>query len=211
MKYPEFEDVEFKMYEQYFKNAAYKATGKELLSLIEFKNIIVRGDNTYRYDWTTNIMKKYLDEVEPQFQDMILHFRNAYVAFQRDKDFGKALEELRMIEQRAHHSMTRDILHLRICIYYELGYYESSLDSLESLRKFITNQRIGTATANPFKLFMKCMKMLIKNAMNKTTDTEEIIRITNENKIVASKLWLKEKAAELERKFSAQHRRIASL
>ncbi len=211
MKYPEFEDVEFKMYELFFKNAAYKAAGKEKLSLVEFKNIIVRGDNTYRFDWTTNIMKKYLCEVEPPIQDMLLHYRNANVAFQRDKDFAKALEELRLIEQRAHYSMTRDILHMQICIYYELGYYESSLDCIESLRKFMTNQHIGAATADPFKRFIKCMKLLIKNAMNQSANVEEIFRITKDHKIVASKLWLKEKAAELERKYSTQHRRIASL
>ena len=58
---------------------------------------------------------------------------------------------------------------------------------------------------------MKCMKILIKNAMKNSANVEKILRITKEHKIVASKLWLKEKAAELERKYSTPHRRLQSL
>lgn len=211
MKYPEFEDIEFKMYDLYLKHEGYKTTGKDMLELLELKNLIVRGDNTFRYEWTTNVIKKYLPKLDPQFQDILLHYRNAYVYFHKEKKFEQALEELRLIEKRSHYSVTREILHLQILVFYELGYYDSCLNSLDSLRKYLINQQLSTASAEPFKKFITCMHILINNVMNKKTNCEGILQIIRENKIVASKLWLKEKVSELEHKFQPSYRRTSSL
>lgn len=196
MKYPEFENDEFKLYDLYLNNKAYKASGKDKLQLMELKNLIVRGDNTKRFEWTSKVLKKYIHEVEPEYQDILLHFRNAGLFFQRDKNYTKALEELREIEKKGQHTMTRDILHLYILIYYEIGYYDSALSSIDSLRKYLTNQHIGLASAKPVKKFITCVKKLIENTINKTDDYEKILTIINENNLIISKKWLLEKISE---------------
>lgn len=205
LTYPEFEVDEFRLYDLYLENKAYKATGKDKLNLHEFKNLIVRGDNTGRFVWTTKVMKNYLSEINPEARESIQHFRNAMLFFQRDQNFEKSLEELREIERKGHHSMTRDILHLYILIYYELGFYDSALTSIDSLRKYLKNQQIGPATSEPFKKFITCIKNLITNKINNTDDFGKILNIINENNLIVSKKWLLEKISACSFKKTSNH------
>lgn len=196
LEYPEFENLEFRLYDLYLKHKAYKASGKEKLQLQELKSLTMRGDNTSRFDWTTKVMKNFLSEINQETRESMQHLRNAFLFFLRDKNFEKSLEELREIDKKGHHSMTRDVLHLYILIYYELGYYDSALTALDSLRKYLSNQNIGERTAEPFKKFITCIKNLITNKINNTDDFEKILTIINENNLIVSKKWLLEKISE---------------
>ncbi len=211
MKYPEFEGEEFRFYDLYLKNKAYKASGKDRMNLVEFKNLILRGDNSWRYDWTTIVMKDYIHELDGEYQEMLTHYRNASLYFYRDKNFQKAAEAILKIEKKGHHVMTRDVLHLQVLIYYELGYFDSALTSLDSLRKYLVNQNVGAATAVPFKKFITCMRSLITNNSNNTDNFESIVPILTGNEIVASKLWLREKVTEQKRKLWKTHTQLPAL
>ena len=155
-------------------------------------------------------MKNFLSEVKPEARESIQHLRNAFLFFLKDKNFEKSLEELREIDKKGHHSMTRDILHLYILIYYELGYYDSALTSIDSLRKYLSNQNIAHRTAEPFKKFITCVKNLITNKNNNTDDYEKIITIINENNLIVSKKWLLEKISEHRSKKSSKLIRITA-
>lgn len=196
LAYPEFEEEEFRLYDMYLKHKGYKASGKDNLQLQELKNLIIRGVNTNRFAWTTKNLKNYISEIHQDDRECIQHLHNALLFFHRDKNYEKSLEELREIERKGQHSMTRDILHLYILIYYELGYYDSALTSLDSLRKYLFNQNIGLATAKPFKKFITCVKKLITNKITNADDFEKILSIINENNLIISKKWLLEKISE---------------
>lgn len=204
LEYPEFEQQEFRLYDLYLQHKAYKASGKDKLQLNEFKSLTLRGDNTKRFDWTTKLMKNYLSEINQEVRESMQHLRNAFLFFLRDKNFEQSLEELREIDRKGHHSMTRDVLQLYILIYYELGYYDSALTSLDSLRKYLSNQNIGPRTAEPFKKFITCVKNLITNKINNTDDYEKILSIVNENNLIVSKQWLLEKITEHRSKKSSK-------
>lgn len=210
LEYPEFEKEEFRFYDLYLKNKAYKGSGKDKIQLLEFKNLILRGDNTSRFDWTTRMMKNFLSEVKPEARKSLQHLRNAFLFFLKDKNFKKSLEELREIDRKGHHSMTRDILHLYILIYYELGYYDSALTSIDSLRKYLSNQNIAQRTAEPFKKFITCVKNLITNKINHNDDYGKIHSIINENNLIVSKQWLLEKISEQRSKKSSKPLRITA-
>lgn len=211
LEFPEFEADEFRLYELYFKHKAYKATGKDNLQLYELKSIILRGDNTYRYEWTTKIMQQYLKEVVPEDQENLEHYRNAMLFFTRDQNYEASLKELRALEKKGHHTLTREILQLHSLIYYEQGHFDSALASIESLRKYLFNHQVGPATAVPFKKFITCFKKLVSNTISQRDDYESILAIINENNLMVSKKWLFKKISEQRAKLSSKRfRKTAS-
>ncbi|MEO8666172.1 MAG: hypothetical protein ABI462_11825, partial [Ignavibacteria bacterium] len=207
MKYPEFEDEEFRFYDLYLKNKAYKASGKDRMNLVEFKNLILRGDNSWRYDWTTNVMKNHIHELDEDYQVILTYYRNASLYFYRDKNFQRAAEIILKIQKKGNHFLTRDILHLQVLIYYELEYFDSALTTLDSLRKYLVNQNVGAATAIPIKKFITCIRTLIRNNINHTDSFESIEPIIYGEGIVGSKLWLREKVIEQKAKLLTRNRK----
>lgn len=193
VKYPELEDIEFEFYDRYLINEGFKGPGKDKMTYIEFRNFLIRGDNTQRYNWTSNIIKKYLNEVPEHYHETLLALRNANLYFARDKDYDKALDEISKLKQRIHYTVTQDILVLHIKIYYEQGHFDPCLNKLESLKKYIVNQKLGNTAAEPYKKFISYTKKIITRRLNKKAGISELKKIIDKDKLIASREWLLEK------------------
>lgn len=195
-EYPEYEELEFKFYDSYLKNEGFKAAGKEKMVFVEFKNLMIRGDGTRRYKWTTRLIKNHLKDVPDKYHKTLLNLRSANLYFMHYK-YEKALGKLFNIK-RQHHTITRDILNLYIKIYYDIGEYNRALYYIDSLRMHLSNQKTGKAMMDPFKGFISCTKKLIKNRTEKIDDKTSLINIINKYKIIVSKEWLLRKISQLQ-------------
>jgi hypothetical protein len=198
LNFPEFEDIEFEFYDRYLANEGYKAPGKDKMTFIEFRNLLIRGDSTFRFEWTSSIIKKYLDAVPEQYHETLLTLRNANLYFTRDKEYDKTLAELSKLKNRMHYTVTQDILVLHIKIFYEQEHYDLCLHKLDSLNKYVSNQRLGSATARPYKKFISCTKKIIRLKLNEKTDIDKLKDTINKDNLIVSRKWLIEKISSIE-------------
>lgn len=199
VKYPKFQKFEFEFYDRFISNEGYKASGKNKMTIIDFRSMMIRGDDTFRFKWTKELLKNHIDKVPEKYHKTIIHFRKATVNFLRYKNYDMALENLRRIKGNVYYIFTCDILILYIKIYYEKKQYDAVLTQLDSLRKFVVYQKLGK-DSEALKRFIACTKQLIKNRMEKKDNYIDIIRIVNTDNKIASKKWLIKKIDELQNK-----------
>jgi len=196
IKYPKFQPLEFQFYDHFLENEGYKATGKNQMTIIDFRSMMIRGDDTGRFQWTKWLLKNHIDKVPEIYHNTILHFRKATVNFLRYKNYDRALENLRNVRLNEYYVFTSDILILYIKIYFERNQYEAVLTQLDSLRKFIAYHNLGEM-GDAFKKFIKCTKLLVKNKMEKKDTYFDIVIIINSKGTIASKKWILKKINEL--------------
>jgi len=200
MEFKQYEDTEFEFYDMYLKNKGFIANGKNYMNLREFKHMLIRGVNTFRYDWTKNYIKKYIKFLPEEYRDTTLRLYNANIFLRKDKIPQKALEELNGIKTLFSYDTKREFHHATIMCYFDLGRYEEVIYKCDSFRHFLINQNIGNTYGDPFKKFLKYIRQITKLKLNNKIPESDIVRKINNDGLVASKLWLIEKIKTFERK-----------
>lgn len=197
LRNPEYENLEFKFYDTYLKYKGYQSAGKEHLNLPEFKHLITRGDDTNRFEWSDDLIRNYSGNLPLEMRKTIIHLRNAKIALKRDHEPQKSLDELSKIKTFFQYDVKRDMYHFSIASNYELGNYEEVRYKCDAFKHFLKNQKIGKPYSIPFQKFVNFVLLLSKYKENKTKPFKNLVAEIENSGIIATKLWLVDKAKEL--------------
>lgn len=162
-----------------------------------FNNIVSNACKTGKYDYASDFITNYQDNLDETIKDNTVTLCKAIVEFNR-RNFDKTLEGLRMVEfNDSYDNIVVRGLMLRS--YYELDTYSLTLDDF--MKSFVAYIRRNKIISDQYKIqfnnLIKFTKKLYRAKHEKIGTKEEISQELNETKLVAYRLWLNEKLAEL--------------
>ena len=138
--HPEFEEYEFKFYDEYLKQEAYKSTGYDCMSIRNFIFIYTRADSTGRYEWCDKFIEKYQFAVSSEYRLSLISLRSCNKYIVKEKNYEKALLELLKVKDHNEVKIKRDVKYFGIIINYELKNYDTVLNYIENLYKFLNKK-----------------------------------------------------------------------
>lgn len=162
-----------------------------------FNNIVSNACKVGKYDYASDFIDNYQNNLEKSIKDNTVALCRAIVEFNK-KNFDKTLEVLRMVEfNDSYDNMLVRGLMLRS--YYELDTYALSLDDF--MKAFVAylrrNKIISEQYKTQFYNLIKIIKKLNRAKHEKSITREEIRQELDKTQLVAYRLWLHEKLAEL--------------
>jgi hypothetical protein len=163
-----------------------------------FRNIIVIAINTNELAYAKFIHKKYALLIYAPFQEKnnMIDYSAAIIAF-AEKNYEEALTKCNQIYAQ-HIELKLDERVLRIKIYYELAYFDLFEDSINSYRKFLSDnkkellEKIVTGMRN----FTNFTHRIFRANVHKTTELSKLQAEIEALNFLPEKVWLLEKISE---------------
>jgi|GEM_PF-3706505 len=161
------------------------------------RSIIVIADRLGKTEWIKSFLKDNISKVAPEFRDNMKHFALAYVSF-AEKDYERTLEEINKITFELF-TFKIDAKYLLVRAYYEMGYTEQVLSSIDSFKHFINeSNNISGMFKKRYEPFIRGIHELIKLKENYDEAKSGIFRQKMEESYeYAGKNWIREKIDEL--------------
>lgn len=162
-----------------------------------FKNIVIIALSQQENDWTLKFIEKYYKELSPDTRADTYNFCYSKYHFNTG-EFEKSLSYLNKVNYSTIHDKFSGRTMLAL-IHYELNNYETLLNTTESFRKFIANDKLLTeqhkTTNSNFIKFITHLCRIKSGSSNEEPGIikEKIIECGN----IIYRKWLIEKADEL--------------
>jgi hypothetical protein len=192
----------FNLYTEALEKKLYKNTpSEEGMGLIFFRNFIVIGLMAKEYDYVENFISEYGREITGEMRDETLELSYAMLHYER-KQYSKALEHLNRVST-AFPLFKLSTKYILIKIYYETDQYDSFFSLMDAYRHYLKNEKIITELIRGYHTnFLNYLSVLVKIKSSGTSDDLYTIKKEikeNMNMDFRHKLWLLEKAGELEK------------
>ena len=164
-----------------------------------FRNIVAAANIAGEFDWLERFIKENTEKLDPADKDTIYNLSMALLNYERE-EFGKTLENILAIDIELVHFKI-DVRYLTVKTYYELGYYEQLLSSIDAFRHFLSSDKhISERIVNVYSNFCSLTGRLAKIRLDRSFGNLPSIKkeIRNlENKATSD--WLMKKADEMEK------------
>lgn len=158
-----------------------------------FKAIIVTSLKLQKTDWAKNFLKKYINNVDPDFRDQLYYYSKACIAF-HEKKYAEALEFTVNID-RKQIIYKVDTINLLARIYFETKAYTTLESLIDSGKHLLKNAGIKDEIYyNSNKNFLTILNLMVKSTTEKDHSLNDEIRqkILTTHPLI-QKAWLLEK------------------
>jgi len=157
----------------------------DVLSPWTYKNIVVLGLRSERYDWTEKFIYDYNDSINEQFRKVALHYNLANLFYYKG-NLDEALKNLRNVEfTDIYYAL--DSKEMLMKIYFELDEQEALNALIASFSIFLTrNKQISNKVKQTYMNFIKILKLFFK----KNKNLEEIKERINQTELLTARVWL---------------------
>ena len=178
----------------------YKESDESYISVTEFRSIFMIGLYLKEYDWLKKFIKKYINEVAPEYRTSLYNLLHAHIKF-HEKKYDEALDSVNKVKFEQH-IYKQDVRKLQLLIYFELGHLESVLSLISSYKEFLNNNKnITEITKKSSFVFLHFISKLVK--LNENFNDYDLLDLKSEvdkNPHAIYKDWLVEKINALEGK-----------
>lgn len=123
----------FGIYDFQVKNKLYNSMPQLPITAVKFRNIVVVAIGRNEIDWAEKFVKEHGHELLSEIREQIINICYSYIYFSR-KEFERSLDVLKKVSSVSY-LYKADVKLLTIQNFYELGYYEEVLSSIESYSK----------------------------------------------------------------------------
>lgn len=178
----------FLIYKKEIENKIYMLNGR--MSHIFYKNAVFLGIRLKEYDWVKEFMEKYRQELEEKFEESVYNHCMAIFEFEM-KNYEKSLRHLSMIGFEEVY-LRLDSRVLQIQNYFELGDTEPMFHALESLRQYLSNEKLIPENRKPnYRKFCTYLTKIVRcKEKNKKLELEMIKQNVTKEKTLVSKDWV---------------------
>jgi tetratricopeptide (TPR) repeat protein len=187
------EGLEKKLYQSDSKDAD--------IGLIFFRNFVIIGLAAKKYDYVEKFINDYGNEIKGEMKDDTLALSYAMLYYEK-KEYDKSLDCLNKVSS-SFGLFKLSTKHILIKIYYETEQYDSFFSLLDTYKHYLKNEKIISSLIRAYHTnFLNYLTILIRIKSSGLTD--DLLQIKNEikhneNMDYRHKLWLIEKAEELEK------------
>jgi len=194
--YTEFENI----YTDTLKNKLYTISDtNNYFNKRLFRAIINTSVYLNKIGWAEEFLKKYINIVDPQFKEQLMHYGNANIEFAR-KNYDKALYHATKIEQKQI-IYKIDTKNLISRIYFETNSLEPLGSMLDSYKHLIKNSNLQdkiyeTSHINFIKIIQGIIKIIHDNSYK--TELYLLKQKTERTSPINNKSWLLGKITNLE-------------
>lgn len=189
----EFEVINLKLES---KTIALNTGGK--ISMLNFRNVIFSSVRLNEIKWAEEFIEKYIDMVNTDSRDSIYNHALGILAYIK-KDFDKAIAHLSRVNVPNPFFISDVKTHMAI-IFFEQGFYDSCISTLDSFRHILTNRDEFTSIFKEVNVhFINALTGLIKVRSGGKKD-DALLKIKDKllaQKMVNHKGWLLRKIDEI--------------
>ena len=161
-----------------------------------FRNAIVAGLRTEKFDWVLKILEEYSKRLPEDYRDNAVAFNYAQLHFYK-KEFGEVLNYLQQVEYQdpTYALNSRNLL---VAVYYELGQIEPLYSTIHSFRTYLKRQKqLSEKVRNGYRDLLKVTQRLAKVTNRDAKKIGSIESFLEENPSTVSRQWLTTKLEEL--------------
>ncbi|HMQ68599.1 MAG TPA: hypothetical protein PKA90_06420 [Ignavibacteria bacterium] len=183
----------FENYKFMIEKGLYDRKGNEFINYSEYRTILNYAVRLKELDWLEKFILRFKDQHEYDIKDSLNKYSMALLNFER-KNYEVSLKYLSELKVNFV-IMKLDVDILLLLIYYELGYTESALSLIDSMRHFLGEEKhFSNTVKDNHHNFLKFYRILLMNKDNPKIQVLinlklEIINCTN----LRRKYWLLEK------------------
>lgn len=161
-----------------------------------FRNICFCSLRLKKYDWAEDFINSYSKKLEKKYRANAVTFNLARVYWYQKK-FKNVIEQLRDVEyDDIFYNLNSKVILLST--YYELDEFEALDFLIKSFKVFLTRKKnLPDRMRTNYHNFTKYLERLAKLDHSDQKKLEKYLDDLAEEKKIASKFWLKEKAEEL--------------
>jgi hypothetical protein len=165
-----------------------------------FRNMVITALHEGEYEWTINFINNYKQYLKEEAEDNLVN-HNLAMTYYRMGDLDKSLEVLSRVKFNFG-TYKEEITLLKAIVLYEKGFYQETLELLQSFKK--TFRKTSVMTENTYFFFKNSVSFFI-NFLNivlkqKYSELDFFEQKLNECKIISIKPWLQTKISELKSK-----------
>lgn len=178
----------------------YKFSDTSPLTYMKFRNTFIAAVSLGKLEWITGFMERFKRDLIDDHRDNIIAIAEAQLDFERGR-FENVLEKISQIKTSMVY-LKIDLRNLTLMSYYELGYIESVITSIDSYRHFLSvNKSITEVFKNSHLRFLNSLSSLINFKEKGQTDElmmlkEKLLPFRNERRIG----WLIDRITEAAKK-----------
>lgn len=194
-----FQREQFELNDGNLKLGIYKRSREEDFHVVLFRNMVLNSSAVGETEWLEKFIETYSPELPDKHRENMINFSKAFLCIS-GKEYEKALEYFSKIRLNLFFFKI-DVRIFQLIIYYELNYTEQAYSLIDSTNHFLTDtgqasEIVTESTKNFLKYYKEIMKL--KNTkLSGKSDASFLLNEIKENKVLASRDWLVEKAQEL--------------
>ncbi|MEO8513267.1 MAG: hypothetical protein ABI543_06895 [Ignavibacteria bacterium] len=168
------------------------------ISMLTFRNVIFSSVRLNEIEWAERFIEKYIDMVNKESRESIYSHSWGIIAYIK-KDYNAAIAHLSKVDLTNPFFISDVKTHMAI-IFFEQGFYDSCISTLDSFRHILTNREEFTRIFKEVNIyFINALTALIKvkSGGKKEDSLLKIKEKLNSLKMVNHKGWLLRKTDEL--------------
>lgn len=167
------------------------------LRLVDYRIILFTALKENEIVWAEKFINESVTLIKEESRENIINFGYAVLLFSKN-NYSGSLDYISMIKYEML-PITIDIYVLRAKIFYELGFYDTAQSIADSLRHFISNNKvISDILKNSLKNFFRFFTTLLRLKKNYSKAKNERLLFELQNSTGTwNKIWLTEKTYQL--------------
>jgi len=182
------------IYKSMLEKKIYKAGENGYLNHLLFSYILTNAFHKKELKWAEEFIDKYIPEIDPAYQDNMMHYSKAHLYFQL-KDFNKSLEHINKV--KADNFMYKhQTYRLIVENYYELNEIEQLYYAIDNFKHFLSNSGMREDWIKYYENYLAGVKELVKLKEGKEKDTFKLNKFLKE--ATGDMGWIIAKSKELE-------------
>jgi tetratricopeptide (TPR) repeat protein len=161
-----------------------------------YRNNVIAAVSVKEFKWAEMFAKQYIKHIELNDRDSMLNYALGYIKFtsKEYKDAINYINRIKMIDV----VLRYDIYTWQLIIYYELGFYENSINTIASAVQFLKQRKSKLITHTEFDNFITAYKMIL-NLKEKFDDNnlQKVRVFMQKTGSILYRNWLNEKINNL--------------
>lgn len=188
---------EFEIFKKMLEHNVYSPDEKDFMSVLLYRNILGMAVSLKEYIWIEGFIKDFSSKLKPEYRTNMENLAKANLYFGRGK-YENALENLSKIPYDVF-IYKIDIKNLMLRIYYEMNLFDQAFSMIDAFKHFLSStQEISDYFKDQqYKFVIIYNKLLKAKAENNFDDMGFITKEISQTESLASREWLLEKAAGL--------------
>ncbi|MBK8549657.1 MAG: hypothetical protein IPL53_00835 [Ignavibacteria bacterium] len=189
---------QFDLYKLYLNKKIYYAEDESNFFIVNFTTFFNVAVGLNELDWAEDFLNQYAGKLDENAREDVKNYCHASICIKK-KDFLKANEYLSKVKKLHEPHMKAGLKLGILIVYYELGWYESSISVIDSFKHLLDNEKnIQEVIKEKHRKFIKGYSMLIDIIYKKDDSAKlKLIQYLEKTEGIGSSPWLKRKAGEL--------------
>ncbi|MCB0729118.1 MAG: hypothetical protein R3A12_09070 [Ignavibacteria bacterium] len=188
----------FNLYKRILKENLFVMNDDDHIGADIFRNIVITGMKLREFKWTEKFIRKYKNFLPPGQIENLYNYGMARLKIEKG-DFETSLNFISRMKLD-YFLFKNDVKNMQLRIYYELGYYEEALSTIDTYKHFLNkNNKVSDLNRRSNLNFIKYYSVLLKHktAGKKKIDLSFHLNTLIKTRIIGNKLWLTEKFNEI--------------